>query len=94
MDIPDNAACSEEMLFFLLHFKYKQGTYSFLNCILRFHVAMLQCWIEDPQERPTFSELVVGLSSKLTEMANYLDLNEMDVPAAAKDTESVGNTMQ
>ena len=44
---------------------------------------MLQCWAEDPEERPTFSQLVEDLSAKLTEMANYLDLNEMDATLTA-----------
>ena len=46
-------------------------------------MAMLQCWKKDPQERPSFLQLVGELSAKLTEMANYLDLNEMDATAAA-----------
>ena len=42
----------------------------------------------EPQERPTFSQLVVDLSTKLAEMANYLDLNEMISTVAASGTES------
>ena len=87
MDMPENEACSEEML---VSMKYKKDFVLILEPFLfRFHLAMLKCWMEDPEERPTFSQLVVDLSSKLTEMADYLDLNDMDGPEPDSDNESV-----
>ena len=35
---------------------------------------MLECWKENPDERPTFSQLVVTISSQLEGMAGYLDV--------------------
>lgn len=36
---------------------------------------ILECWQEDPDERPTFSHLVSSISSQLESMAGYLDVN-------------------
>ena len=55
---------------------------------------MVQCWTEDSQERPTFSRLVLGLSAKLTEMANYLDLNEIDATVAPRGDDLEENPTQ
>ena len=35
---------------------------------------MLECWKENPDERPTFSQLVVTISSQLEGLAGYLDV--------------------
>ena len=53
---------------------------------------MLQCWKDDPQERPTFSRLAVDLSANLSEMANYVDLNEIDVTVEMEDANIEENT--
>ena len=37
---------------------------------------MLQCWSSSPDERPTFSELVVAIENMLTSMSNYVDFNQ------------------
>ena len=47
--------------------------------------AIIQCWKEHPDKRPTFSELVHTISGLLTGIANYLDFStqpakESDVP--------------
>ena len=44
-----------------------------------------------PNKTPTVSQLVVSLSPKLMEMANYLDLNETSATSAASNIKSVEN---
>ena len=79
----------------LLHSKHTHWHLFILEIILlRFHQAMLQCWKEDQQERPTFSQLVDDLSAKLSQMANYLDLNEIEADVEPGDADLEENTTQ
>ena len=37
---------------------------------------MHRCWLKDPDDRPTFSDLESDLNNFLTSVAGYLDFNE------------------
>ena len=39
-------------------------------------MTMKQCWLADPHDRPTFSELQSQISSALTTMAGYMEFSE------------------
>ena len=39
-------------------------------------MVMKECWKEDPNERPTFSQLQTEISSTLTTMAGYMEFSE------------------
>ena len=39
---------------------------------------MMDCWKQNPDERPSFRELVEKLESTMTEQVEYLDLKQLD----------------
>ena len=46
-----------------------------LNSFLSYSV-MMRCWLESPDERPFFSELVEILNHELEPLADYLDFTQ------------------
>ena len=47
----------------------------FFTVNYRFDI-MSECWKEDPGDRPTFSQLVTVISTRLEGMAEYVELNK------------------
>ena len=43
---------------------------------------MMDCWKHNPDERPSFRELVERLERTMTEQVEYLDLKQLDVTKA------------
>ena len=39
---------------------------------------MMECWKQNPDERPSFQELVGRLERTMTEQVEYLDLKQLD----------------
>ena len=39
---------------------------------------MMECWKQNPDERPSFQELVGRLEGTMTEQVEYLDLKRLD----------------
>lgn len=39
---------------------------------------MLDCWLIDSDERPTFSKLVLSIDNYLSSIAGYMDLSQLD----------------
>ena len=39
---------------------------------------MMECWKQNPDERPSFQELVGRLEGTMTEQLEYLDLKQLD----------------
>ena len=39
---------------------------------------MMDCWKQNPDERPSFRELVERLERTMTEQVEYLDLKQLD----------------
>ena len=50
---------------------------------------MKRCWQEEPEHRPTFSEMVTVISTSLEGMSGYLDLTTQPLaPAPSQDNTS------
>ena len=88
MEKPNNIACSKKCNLIKkistnLCF-YSNPTYCTMLCdlgflpflVYRYESVMLQCWNSSPDERPSFSELVVIIENMLTSMASYIDFNQ------------------
>ncbi|KAL3874585.1 hypothetical protein ACJMK2_037573, partial [Sinanodonta woodiana] len=58
------------------------------NCSDELYIIMRQCWMEDPRDRPTFTDLRVQLEVLMTRDRNYLELYNINVPLSTPDTSS------
>ncbi|CAH3115208.1 unnamed protein product, partial [Porites lobata] len=47
-------------------------------CSDNFYGFMMECWKQNPDERPSFQELVERLERTMTEQVEYLDLKQLD----------------
>ena len=59
----------------LLHLRVKKITVFLLSASYAF---MMECWKQNPDERPSFQELVERLERTMTEQVEYLDLKQLD----------------
>ena len=54
---------------------------------------MLDCWRVDPEERPSFKQLITRIEEMMTRDTPYFDLNE-DYESDASNTETTPETDQ
>ena len=59
----------------LVHLRVKKITVFLLSVSYAF---MMECWKQNPDERPSFQELVERLERTMTEQVEYLDLKQLD----------------
>ena len=45
-----------------------------MSCFILSYTLMCECWTEDPDKRPNFSNLVSTISGRLEEIGGYMDL--------------------
>ena len=60
--------------------------WNFPSLIPYSYFLLLHCWEEQPEKRPSFSELVVTIATLLEAVGGYLSLNVTDKISLAPDT--------
>lgn len=73
-------------LFYLLSNNYRMEKPS--NCSDEIYILMRQCWLENPADRPNFTDLRVQLEHLLTRDRNYLELDNINVPLSTPESSS------
>ncbi|XP_053406432.1 ephrin type-A receptor 2-like [Mercenaria mercenaria] len=73
-------------LYYLLSNNYRMEKPS--NCSDEIYIIMRQCWLENPADRPNFTDLRVQLELLLTRDRNYLDLDNINVPLSTPESSS------
>ncbi|KAK3585208.1 hypothetical protein CHS0354_027499 [Potamilus streckersoni] len=58
------------------------------NCSDELYIIMWQCWMENPRDRPTFTDLRVQLEVLMTRDRNYLELYNINVPLSTPESSS------
>ena len=54
---------------------------------------LLHCWDEQPEKRPSFSELVVTIATMMEAVCGYLSLNVTDKTNVVSDTHLLYDNM-
>ncbi|RUS83028.1 hypothetical protein EGW08_009216, partial [Elysia chlorotica] len=73
-------------LYYVLSSGYRMDKPS--NCSQQLYDIMRSCWVEEPQDRPDFTQLRLMLEDLLTEDRDYLVLEDIDVPISNSDNSS------
>ncbi|GFR66256.1 neurite outgrowth regulated kinase precursor [Elysia marginata] len=73
-------------LYYVLSSGYRMDKPS--NCSQQLYDIMRSCWVEEPLERPDFTQLRLMLEDLLTEDRDYLVLEDIDVPISHSDNSS------
>ncbi|KAK3772749.1 hypothetical protein RRG08_013442 [Elysia crispata] len=73
-------------LYYVLSSGYRMDKPS--NCSQQLYDIMRSCWVEEPQDRPDFTQLRLMLEDLLTEDRDYLVLEDIDVPISHSDNSS------
>ncbi|KAK3093046.1 hypothetical protein FSP39_010475 [Pinctada imbricata] len=58
------------------------------NCSDELYLVMRQCWMEDPSDRPSFTDLRVRIELLLSRDRDYLELENIDVPFSPTESSS------
>ena len=55
---------------------YDKPNFNFFTHFLR-HYMMMTCWKENPEDRPTFQDLVITITTILKPLADYMDFSDV-----------------